>query len=357
MVQNISTYDKFFYTLAIPIKNGLNELYAIRRVARNWAEVALFRAGIGKKAIIHFKNNSKVEIKSHEEYFDFLKSPKGQEACLESLGLEKPLAKTLSASFSARLKRYQKVDWSGFNDRIKIIEQLIKLQSGKRIKITQRIVVLKLKDKEIMFCYDSAMQLNYVLHLIYEQFLKDDQYSVLRGEGHVVVDIGASIGDTAIYFVRKGATHVYAFEPYPDTYRTAKRNLELNKITDKVTLLNEGCGKRSTVKINPSSGALEPSKTGKIKINSLAELTKRYQLKDAILKMDCEGCEYEAIIDATPETLRKFSQIAVEYHSGYLDIKTKLENSGFRILQNRITRITSMSNDLCLGHIFAVRLS
>ena len=53
-----------------------------------------------------------------------------------------------------------------------------------------------------------------IIWLINENFIKE-QYKWLDVEGKNVVDVGANIGDTAIYFALKGAKHVYAFEPYP----------------------------------------------------------------------------------------------------------------------------------------------
>jgi len=58
------------------------------------------------------------------------------------------------------------------------------------------------------------------------------------------VDVGAASGDTAIYFALNGAKHVYAFEPYPYSYNIAKENIKLNHLEDKITMLNEGCGRR-----------------------------------------------------------------------------------------------------------------
>ena len=55
-------------------------------------------------------------------------------------------------------------------------------------------------------------------NLVYEQ------YKILDVSNKDVVDVGAALGDTAIYFALKGAKHVYAFEPYPYSYNIAKKN-------------------------------------------------------------------------------------------------------------------------------------
>jgi methyltransferase FkbM-like protein len=52
-----------------------------------------------------------------------------------------------------------------------------------------------------------------------------------------------------------------------------------------------------------------------------------------ILKMDCEGCEYEVILSADEHTLQKFDLVMIEYHYGYgyKNLKQKLERSGFKV--------------------------
>jgi hypothetical protein len=46
--------------------------------------------------------------------------------------------------------------------------------------------------------------------------------------------------------------------------------------------------------------------------------------------MDCEGCEYESILSAREDTLRKFRYMQIEYHYGYKDLKNKLEKRGYQ---------------------------
>ena len=49
------------------------------------------------------------------------------------------------------------------------------------------------------------------------------------------------------------------------------------------------------------------------------------------MKMDCEGCEYDSIVYASDDTLRKCKKYAIEYHYSYLPIKERLEKAGFDI--------------------------
>jgi len=65
-----------------------------------------------------------------------------------------------------------------------------------------------------------------------------------------VVDIGASIGDSSIYFALNGASYVIALEPYPYTFNLAVKNVKVNNLNDKIKILNAGYGgKLDTVKV------------------------------------------------------------------------------------------------------------
>ena len=52
-----------------------------------------------------------------------------------------------------------------------------------------------------------------------------------------VVDAGASNGDSAIYFAVNGASKVLALEPDPESYALAEENVKVNKLEEKVILL------------------------------------------------------------------------------------------------------------------------
>lgn len=72
----------------------------------------------------------------------------------------------------------------------------------------------------------------------------DKQWSFLNVKNKVVIDVGAYIGDSAIYFVRRGARKVICFEPHPLLYRYLIENIKLNKCEDKVVALNYAIPRR-----------------------------------------------------------------------------------------------------------------
>ena len=54
--------------------------------------------------------------------------------------------------------------------------------------------------------------------------------------------------------------------------------------------------------------------------------------ENLVLKMDCEGSEYRIILNTDKKILRKFTQIIMEYHFGYKNLKYGLTVEYPRIL-------------------------
>lgn len=170
-----------------------------------------------------------------------------------------------------------------------------------------------------------------------EQFV-EQPYRVLDVEGKVVLDIGAFNGDSAIYFSMRGAKWVYAFEPYPYLYALAKANLELNGVSN-VELFNEAVDAyEGWIRLDPNrvamnAGAKDFGQGSLVRVRRLESVVRELGLEDAVLKIDCEGCEYGAILSADESTLDAFTQIIIEYHyQGYDSLKAKLEQRGFRVV-------------------------
>jgi len=163
----------------------------------------------------------------------------------------------------------------------------------------------------------------------------NEEYSVLDIKDKIVVDIGTNIGDSAIYFAIKGAKKVIALEPFPENFELARKNIDLNNLTDKIELIQAGCSSKSgKIKIDPTvtgpcSILSEVTSGMEIPLLSLEDIVKTYDIDFGILKMDCEGCERDVILNSPNKTLEKFSQLAIEYHYGYRDLLKKLTELNF----------------------------
>jgi FkbM family methyltransferase len=154
----------------------------------------------------------------------------------------------------------------------------------------------------------------------YDVFEIED-YKFLNVQNKSVLDIGAFVGDSPIYFILKGAKKVYAIEPHPDAYKEMIENIKLNNMEDRIIPINIGISygsdyiSISTIKANTQYILLKPGEGGyKIPAYSLSKLIDKYNIDVQILKMDCEGCEYDIILKDY-DTIKEFDEIGFEYHA------------------------------------------
>jgi len=310
--KNITLFDFLLLPFTF-LRHNIENLFVVRKVIKNWPEIVLYHLGLKKKFIIELRNGKKVKIEKSDDYLNFLRSG----------------------------------------------DSLIFLLKDARIDK---------KKKQMKFKYKRHLIRIYIINSgNYKEQLIEEPYKWLNVKGREVVDVGTNVGDTAIYFVVNGAKHIYAFEPYPFSYKIAIKNIKLNKLEEKVSLFNEAVGgENKTIYIdenyeNTGSDDLKAFKRGKkIKVVTLEEVVKNFKLKDAVLKMDCEGCEYCSILNTPNEVLRNFEQIMIEYHYGYLNLKKKLEEAGFKVkvsLPNYFFNDRSQNPHMLLGYIYAQRLS
>lgn len=163
-------------------------------------------------------------------------------------------------------------------------------------------------------------------------------YAWLPVKGKKVLDIGGNIGDSAIYFALNGAEKVYVFEVNPPVFNIARENIISNGLNDRIEIFNEGIGEGTAVINEENSGAgefqIDPNDeaVGKsIRLMALDEVVECLALSNAALKIDCEGCEYFAILESSCETLSRFSHIIGEYHYGPDLLSKKLLDCGFKV--------------------------
>lgn len=299
---------------------GLNRLLQTdRKLARNWHMVALLYLGLVTSFDLELRSGEKIKIEKYEDYFRTL-------------------------------------------ERIGIREAIKAARHNDKLKISKGSVAFLYKGETVRFRYDNETQLASALGQIGEQFF-GNEYGMLDVKDRVVVDVGANIGDTAIYFALNEAKHVYAFEPFPYACRLAKRNIKENGLEDRITLIDAACGScgqsNSHVRLDAHAESnlgsqIRPSKTGKrIRILSLDEVAEKYCKDEAVLKLDCEGAEYPLILNAQVKTLRKFKQMMIEYHDGYKNLEARLREAGFSVKHGRPKTISHLYQ--LLGLLYASR--
>lgn len=167
-----------------------------------------------------------------------------------------------------------------------------------------------------------------------------------------IVDIGAFIGDTAIYFASKGAKKVIAFEPAKNLFYIALQNVQLNGLGSIICMRNEAIGLDYNeenlyyIKTHPGSSSMVPPKRGhfncyKVKVVPLSSVLANFEYID-LLKIDCEGTEDMILLHAHDAGLLKHvSSVIVEVHSQekLKMIKKIFEKESFKIQEKQCNKI------------------
>ncbi len=197
---------------------------------------------------------------------------------------------------------------------------------------------LESNKDEITICHDINIY-NPVKYKYNKFFLEYymDYYSDfgIDYNNRIIIDIGANVGDTALYFSSQGSK-VYAFEPVKAFFDMAKKNFNLNpNLKGKIKIFNYGVSyKKGKLKINSMdsvSDYINKNDSYVIEIISINDILNF--VEPDLLKMDCEGCEFEIIKNAD---LSMFNELIFEYHSeivgkDYNELIEKLQSQGFKI--------------------------
>ena len=170
-------------------------------------------------------------------------------------------------------------------------------------------------------------------------FLKKN-YDIFKVKDNTVIDIGANIGDTAIFFAHNGAKRIIGVEPFHKNFEVAEKNVNANKLTDTIVLIKAGCGsKTGSVKIDPGydssieSRLVDFNEGEYVPVITLQDIIQKYSIPiGSALKIDCEGCEYDIIENTPSNIISHFNHIQIEYHSGYRSLKRKLESIGYDVI-------------------------
>jgi FkbM family methyltransferase len=198
-----------------------------------------------------------------------------------------------------------------------------------------------------------------LINLIKEIFV-DDCYRLAELQlrpGEVIVDIGANVGAFALAAARMfPQAPIICVEPAAGAYAFLEKNVRGNHLSQ-VGTINAACGAssgeqmlyaRQLQKRNPTTWSTfyKMDNYGsvfapldKVPVFSLDDLFSTYEIDACgLLKLDCEGAEYEILLNASRLVLSKIRQISMEYHVGLTDhtpaeLGSWLDHCGFAIEQ------------------------
>lgn len=168
----------------------------------------------------------------------------------------------------------------------------------------------------------AEVNLNFLFHEIWlDEIYLAKGYEIKPND--VVFDVGGNIGVFAFYAATKASNvKVHSFEPFPKNAEYFEQNLAESKIKNIVlykSAIADATGERtlhvheSWIKHSLNENSSETSGTA-VHCVSLDEALKNFAVCN-LLKLDCEGSEYEILYSSSPETLNKVKKIVGEYHN------------------------------------------
>jgi FkbM family methyltransferase len=170
----------------------------------------------------------------------------------------------------------------------------------------------------------------------------DDEYGLesLERSPKTVLDVGANVGLFSLWSIRNfPRAIVHAYEPNPRIWPYLQSNLEQTDISIYRTGIGRESGRAQMVDSSESrlaSTSFNPG--GEIVIESLETAIDRLGGTIDLLKLDCEGAEWD-LLDESNSCLRKVGEIRLEYHLGQVhsfeEFKAKVDKTGFSIVKHK----------------------
>jgi FkbM family methyltransferase len=160
----------------------------------------------------------------------------------------------------------------------------------------------------------------------------------------MIVDIGAHVGSFTVWAARRAPhARILAVEPNIETFALLQRNIRDNGLQDRVSAVNAAVGPAAGTMglefMEHSLGTrLSADGPGKVmvRVDTLSALLGEAGIDGAdMLKMDCEGMEYDVIEGTGADRLRSIGALACEYHRepgrDVTTIDRVLTAAGFRV--------------------------
>lgn len=164
-----------------------------------------------------------------------------------------------------------------------------------------------------------------------------------------IVDIGANIGSFSVFASTYAEdTKVYSYEPSQENFHFLTENIKLNRLQNIKPYQLAVSGRRGKTRLYIDKKHSTDHSTAIATPGMFSEEVDSVTLQDVLdnneiescdlLKMDCEGAEYEILFTAPKSTLAKIRNISLEYHgvpTYHIDnLKRYLENTGFDVWLN-----------------------
>jgi len=158
---------------------------------------------------------------------------------------------------------------------------------------------------------------------IFREIFLDQCYALpseVRSFSGVFFDIGANVGLSSLLLTMTWPEiKIYAFEPLQNNYDLLVENTALSK---KIVPLNLAISKKTgegefaaPIDGNLGQGFLDPHGTLRVPCVSIADFCRNEHITSLdLVKIDCEGCEYEVLFGLNQNILKNIKVIIGELH-------------------------------------------
>ncbi|HEV8486979.1 MAG TPA: FkbM family methyltransferase [Blastocatellia bacterium] len=165
-------------------------------------------------------------------------------------------------------------------------------------------------------------------------------------ELRTVVDVGSTVGSFAVWAARRcPGARVIAVEPNPQVYPFLLDNIARNGLSERVVAIEVALGKSNGSAAIEDDDAIStlvrvvPETVGRgavVTMLTIDELFRSNRLDHCdLLKLDCEGGEYDILLNASPDVLRSLDTVVCEYHPvpnhEPSELITLFQNNGFEV--------------------------
>jgi FkbM family methyltransferase len=198
---------------------------------------------------------------------------------------------------------------------------------------------------------------------------RDYERQTRLGRDWTVVDVGAAMGDFTVHAARlcPGGT-VHAFEPLPESFARLEEHVRVNGVTNVRASAVAIAGQEGTLALYTVTGLSGQHRTAgdgtsaeapliTVRAMTLGQAFERHGIARCdLLKIDCEGAEFEILLGLAPEVFSRIARIVLEYHD-HVTAHTHEELA--RLLEERGFDVTVRANPAWreLGFLFATNRS
>jgi len=164
-----------------------------------------------------------------------------------------------------------------------------------------------------------------------------------------IVDIGAGLGDFTVYAAKhcsEGSVHAY--EPLAESFALLQHNLSLNNIGNVRAFPVAAAAHKGTLTL----AAREQEAVSQRFVNAgegsqqVAAVTLEQVLATLpgatcdFMKIDCEGCEFDLLLNSPAEVVQRCRRISMEFHDRVLphsgvELGQRLSELGFQVRMER----------------------